>query len=143
MVNKTSTIKRIFGSAKAQPEAVTLFLESPKCEVDVQMQSTWCNCKSSIMARVAGFYQSFELQRLWPPSPGMLCWALVAMIFIATYARGVWASGLKPPTALGQRLQVIIHIAVNNKKQGRKQEEQSPGWLSSLGPAQGVTYGLA
>lgn len=73
----------------------------------------------------------------------MLCWALVAIIFIATYARGVWASGLKPPTALGQRLQVIIHIAVNNKKQGRKQEEQSPGWLSSLGPAQGVTYGLA
>jgi len=38
------------------PEAATLKVRVKKCEVDVQMQSTLCNCKSLIMARFQGLY---------------------------------------------------------------------------------------
>jgi hypothetical protein len=56
MVNKTSTIKRIYGSSAEMARSGDSEVRVQKCEVDVQMQSTLCNCKSLIMARFQGLY---------------------------------------------------------------------------------------
>jgi hypothetical protein len=56
MVNKTSTIKRIYGSSAEMARSGDSEVRVQKCEVDVQMQSTLCNCKPLIMARFQGLY---------------------------------------------------------------------------------------
>jgi len=57
MVNKTPTIKRICGSGESARSGDSVG-RVQKCEVDVQMQRTLCNCKPSIIAWFTGFYQS-------------------------------------------------------------------------------------
>ena len=56
MVNKTSTIKRIYESSAEMARSGDSEVRVQKCEVDVQMQSTLCNCKPLIMARFQGLY---------------------------------------------------------------------------------------
>jgi hypothetical protein len=66
-------------------------------------------------------------------------WALVAIIFIATHARGVWARELKYLTALARRWKVFtLTLQSCRKEKGRKQEEQRHKLAVSLGPAQGA-----
>jgi hypothetical protein len=98
------------------------------------MQGTQCNCKPSIMAWVAGFYQSLELQRLWPPSLGVMDGALDAIIFIAANARWVWARDLKHPIAFTQRLKLFARTVRSCKKEkaGSKKNAATsclPSWI--------------
>ena len=56
MVNKTSTIKRIYGSSENLLEAVALSTGPQKCEVDVQMRRTLCCSKPLTITRFTGLY---------------------------------------------------------------------------------------
>ena len=63
VVNKTSTIKRMYGSSESLPEALAFSGKPKKCEVDVQMRRTFVLQQAQEYNMFYGFVPVFACKK--------------------------------------------------------------------------------